>query len=66
MIQNSNKFAERLKKKTIRIIKGEDAVPRGETKTIENMRVADDGFIEDANDEEIVGAEKMDEFNSYF
>ena len=66
LIKNTNKFADRLKKKTIRLEKGEDAVPKGETKTIEKMRVEDDDFIEDANDEEVLGAEKMDEFAAYF
>jgi len=66
LIKHTNKFADRLKKKTIRLEKGEDAVPKGETMTIEKMRVEDEGFIEDANDEEVLGAEKMDEFASYF
>jgi hypothetical protein len=66
MINNSNKYADRLKKKTVRLEKGEDALPKGETKTIESMRVKDEGFIEDVQDEEVLGAEGMDEFASYF
>jgi len=41
-------------------------MPRGVTKTIESMRVANDTIIEDANDEEIKGEEDIDEFSSYF
>lgn len=55
----------RLKKKQIRLEKGEDAVPRGTTLTIETMRVFDETFIAD-QDEEIDADENLDEFNQYF
>jgi hypothetical protein len=46
---------ERLKKKKIREEQGEEAMPKGVTKTIESMRVADDTLIENAEDEDIKG-----------
>ncbi len=44
---------------------GEEAAPKGVTNTIETMRVADETFIEEA-DEDIEGEENIDEFASYF
>ncbi len=41
-------------------------MPKGVTKTIESMRVANDTIIQDADDEEIKGEEDIDEFSSYF
>ena len=55
----------KLKKKQIRLEKGEDACPRGKTETIETMRVYDETFIAE-KDEEIEGDENIDEFNDYF
>ncbi|CAI2374332.1 unnamed protein product [Moneuplotes crassus] len=55
----------RLKKKQIRLEKGEDACPRGITNTIETMRVYEETFIAEA-DEEIEADENIDEFNEYF
>ena len=55
----------KLKKKQIRLEKGEDAVPKGVTNTIETMRVYDETFIAE-KDEEIEGDENIDEFNEYF
>lgn len=55
----------RLKKKHIRLEKGEDACPRGKTETIETMRVFDETFIAE-QDEEVEGDENIDEFNEYF
>lgn len=55
IIQNQEKFLERLKKKKIREEQGEDALPKGVTKTIESMRVADETLIDNAEDEEIKG-----------
>ena len=57
---------ERLKKKKVRMEQGEEAVPKGVTKTIESMRVADETLIENADDEDIKGEQEIDEFNSYF
>lgn len=55
----------KLKKKQIRLEKGEDACPRGTSNTIETMRVYDETFIAE-KDEEIEGDEDIDEFNEYF
>ena len=57
---------ERLKKKKVREEQGEDAMPKGITKTIESMRVADDTLIDNAEDEDIKGEQEIDEFASYF
>ena len=57
---------EKLKKKKIREEHGEEAAPKGITKTIESMRVKDETIITDADDEEIKGEHSIDEFASYF
>lgn len=44
---------------------GEDAAPKGTTKTIENMRVKDETIITEL-DEDIQGEHNIDEFASYF
>jgi hypothetical protein len=58
-------MVERLKKKKIREEKGDDAVPRGEVKTIESMRRPDETIIQEP-DSEIEGEEAIDEFLDYF
>ena len=45
---------------------GEEAMPKGITKTIESMRVADETLIDNNDDEEIKGEQEIDEFSSYF
>lgn len=57
---------EKLKKQKIRAEHGEEAAPKGVTKTIESMRVKDETIITDADDEEIKGEQSIDEFASYF
>jgi len=57
---------EKLKKQKIREEHGEEAAPKGVTKTIESMRVKDETIITDADDEEIKGEQDIDEFASYF
>ena len=57
---------EKLKKEKIREEHGEEAAPKGITKTIESMRVKDETIITDADDEEIKGEHNIDEFASYF
>lgn len=57
---------EKLKKLKIRAEHGEEAAPKGITKTIESMRVKDETIITDADDEEIKGEQSIDEFSSYF
>ena len=57
---------EKLKKQKIREEHGEEAAPKGVTKTIESMRVKDETIITDANDEEIKGEQDIDEFAQYF
>ena len=57
---------EKLKKQKIREEHGEEAAPKGVTKTIESMRVKDETIITDADDEEIKGEQNIDEFASYF
>ena len=57
---------ENLKKKKVREEFGEEAMPKGVTKTIESMRVKDETIITDADDEEIKGAMSIDEFSEYF
>ena len=64
--KQEEKMIERLKKKKIREEQGEDAMPKGKTKTIESMRVADETLIENAEDEDIKGEQEIDEFSSYF
>ena len=46
---------EKLKKQKIREEHGEEAAPKGITKTIESMRVKDETIITDAEDDEIKG-----------
>lgn len=41
-------------------------MPKGVTKTIESMRVADETLIQEGDDEEIKGEQDIDEFNKYF
>lgn len=57
---------EKLKKEKMREEHGEEAAPKGVTKTIESMRVKDETIITDADDEEIKGEHNIDEFASYF
>ena len=57
---------DKLKKQKIREEHGEEAAPKGITKTIESMRVKDETIITDADDEEIKGEQDIDEFASYF
>ena len=57
---------EKLKKQKIREEHGEDAAPKGITKTIESMRVKDETIITDAEDDEIRGEQSIDEFSKYF
>lgn len=56
---------EKLKKKKLREEHGEDAVPKGEVKTIETMRVKDETYI-DKEDDEVKEDEDIDEFAPYF
>lgn len=55
-----------MKKKKLRTEEGEEAAPKGVTKTIESMRVADETLITNADDEEIKGEQNIDEFSDYF
>ena len=55
-----------MKKKKLRTEEGEEAAPKGVTKTIESMRVADETLITNADDEEIKGEQDIDEFSEYF
>ena len=55
-----------LKRRKLREELGEEAVPKQEAITIEKMRVPDDTMITDANDEELLGEQVIDEFASYF
>ena len=57
---------DKLKAQKIRAEHGEEAAPKGVTKTIESMRVKDETIITDADDEEIKGEQAIDEFASYF
>ena len=57
---------EKLKVQKIRAEHGEEAAPKGVTKTIESMRVKDETIITDADDEEIKGEQEIDEFAQYF
>lgn len=57
---------ERLKKRKLREEHGEEAVPKGETKTIESMRLKDETIVSDPEDEENKGEQDIDEFASYF
>ena len=66
MAGREEKLIEKLKKKKVREEQGEEAMPRGITRTIESMRVADETLIENNDDEEIKGEQDMDEFSSYF
>lgn len=63
--KQKRKNLEKLKKKQIRLEKGEDACPRGKTETIETMRVFDETFLAE-EDNEVEGDENIDEFNEYF
>lgn len=63
--KSKQKIIERMKKKKIRLEQGDDAVPRGEVKTIESMRKPDETFI-DKEDSEVEGDEAIDEFADYF
>ena len=55
MSQRREAKIEKLKKKKIREEHGEEAAPKGVTRTIESMRVKDETIITDAEDEEIIG-----------
>ena len=44
-----------MKKRKVREEQGEAAMPKGVTKTIESMRVADETLIDNADDEDIKG-----------
>ena len=57
---------EKLKKQKIREEHGEEAAPKGVTRTIESMRVKDETIITDAEDDEIKGEQNIDEFSKYF
>ena len=56
---------ERMKKKKLWAEKGEDAVPKGVSMTIEKMWKKDETFIE-KEDSEVEGDEAIDEFADYF
>ncbi|CDW75412.1 ribosome production factor 1 [Stylonychia lemnae] len=66
MAQKQTKLIEKLKKKKVRGEEGEEAMPKGVTKTIESMRVADETLIAEGDDEEIKGDQEIDEFSKYF
>ena len=55
LAQREGKLLDRLKKKKVREEQGEAAMPKGVTKTIESMRVADETLIDNAEDEDIKG-----------
>ena len=55
MAQRREVKIEKLKKKKVREEHGEEAAPKGVTRTIESMRVKDETIITDADDEEIKG-----------
>jgi len=63
--KTKQKMIERMKKKKLRAEKGDDAVPRGVSQTIEKMRKKDETFIE-KEDSEVEGDEAVDEFADYF
>lgn len=55
-----------LQTKKLREELGEEAVPKGKVITIDMQRVKDETLIDDPNDEELVGATAIDEFDKYF
>jgi len=64
--KGTDKLVERLKKKKLREETGDENIGKGTTQTIETMRVKDDTFIENPDDEDIKGEEDIDEFAKYF
>ena len=64
--ERRNAKVESLKKKKVREEFGEEAMPKGVTKTIESMRKTDETLVKDADDDEILGEQNIDEFSSYF
>lgn len=66
MARKEQGLIERLKKQKIRAEQGEEAMPKGVTKTIESMRVEDETLIQEGDDEEIKGEQDIDEFSKYF
>jgi ribosome production factor 1 len=63
--KQKKKTLDRIKKKQTRLEKGDDAVPRGVTNTIESLRVYDETFITE-KDDEIEKDDEVDEFAEYF
>jgi ribosome production factor 1 len=57
---------DRLKRQKIREEHGEEACPKEKQRTIESMRVKDETIITDANDEDLLGEQNVDEFANYF
>lgn len=57
---------DRLKRQKIREEHGEEACPKEKPRTIESMRVKDETIITDANDEDLLGEQNVDEFANYF
>jgi hypothetical protein len=66
MAEREAKKLVNLQNKKTREEHGEDAAPKGKTNTIESMRVPDETMMEDNNDEDIIGEQNIDEFDSYF
>ena len=66
MVANEAKKLEKLKTRKAREELGEEAVPKGKNATIESMRVPDVTLMDDAEDEDILGEQNIDEFDKYF
>ena len=66
MEAHAEKKLKSLQTRKLREELGEEAVPRGKNETIESMRVPDETLMEDADDEDIIGEQNIDEFDKYF
>ena len=54
------------KKKKLRLALGEEAVPKGIPRTIENAREAEPNMITDLQDEDLVAEEQNDHYTQYY
>lgn len=66
MAANDEKKLTQLKTRKLREELGEEAVPRGKNNTIESMRVPDVTYMDDIEDEDVIGEQNIDEFEKYF
>ena len=55
MAANEDKKLKKLQTRKLREELGEEAVPKGKCKTIEDMRVPDETLMDDIDDEDVVG-----------